>query len=225
MHISLLSIFPDIFQSFLDTSLIAKAQEKNLLRFSRLNIRDFAEPPHLQVDDTPYGGGAGMVMKVEPIVRAVEQAKTELPKAKVLLLSASGPRFSQATAKRLSQEPALIFICGRYEGVDQRVSDLVVDEEISLGDYVLMGGEVAAMVVIEAVCRLIPGVIKNAESLQQESFAAGRGESLEYPHYTRPLEFRSLPVPPVLTSGNHQEIERWRSEKSAALTAKHRPPK
>lgn len=227
MHstITVLTIFPDIFDGFLNSSLIHKAQEKNLLRINLINIRDFASPPHFQVDDTPYGGGAGMVMKPEPLVLATEHAKKEFPTAKVILLTPTGKLFTQEDAQQFSSLDSLILIAGRYEGVDQRVSDLVVDQEISIGDYVLMGGEVPAMVIIETTARLMQDVLGNNESIKQESFSSNSQHQaqLEGPQYTRPVEFRGLKVPDVLLSGNHKNIAAWKMEKSLAKTKLNRP--
>ncbi len=220
MKIEILTIFPEIFSGFLSSSLIKKGIQKEDLSISFTNFRSFAEPPHNKVDDTPYGGGAGMVMKPEPIVAAIESAKKKLPDAKVILLSPSGEPFTQHKAKKLSSLPELILLCGRYEGIDQRAIDLVVDEEISIGDYVLMGGEIPAMALIEAVTRLIPGILGNEESILHESFADGL---LEAPHYTRPAEFRGAGVPEVLLSGDHKEIKLWRAEQGLKLTQSRRP--
>lgn len=220
MKIQILSIFPEIFSSFINTSLIKKGIDSGAISISTTNFRDFAKLPHKKVDDTPYGGGAGMVMKPEPIVECVEEVKKSLSKAKVILLSPRGKPFNQEKAMELSKESELIFICGRYEGIDERVSELVVDQEISLGDFILMGGEVATMAVIEATVRLLPGVIGNADSPISESFSA---KLLEAPQYTRPPEYRGLCVPEVLISGDHKAIAKWREEKSAELTAKVRP--
>lgn len=224
MHITILTIFPEIFSSFLATSLIAKAQDAGRISFSLLNIRDFADPPHFSVDDTPYGGGAGMVMKPEPLARAIRAAKSQHPEAPVMLLTPAGAPFSQARARELSRLPALILVCGRYEGVDERVIEALVDAEISIGDYVLMGGEVPAMVVIEATTRLVKDVVGNAASIEHESFAVDAGPlRLEAPHYTRPPEFEGRSVPDVLLSGNHSKIDAWRAEKSCERTAARRP--
>lgn len=221
MKIEVLTIFPDLFSGFLESSLIGKARAKGSVSISTLDIRRFADPPHYHVDDTPYGGGAGMLMKPEPLCRAIEDAQSRLPNARVVLLTASGDLFSQQAAQRMSALPELILVCGRYEGIDQRVIDLLVDEEISIGNYVLMGGEVPAMVVIEASTRLIAGVVGNEASLAHESFDGRCAESmLEAPQYTRPPEFRGLSVPEVLLSGNHKKIEEWRIEQSKALTRK-----
>lgn len=224
MKIIILTIFPSLFDGFLNASLIKKAQERTLLEVTLINIRDFSEPPHHQVDDVPYGGGAGMVMKPEPLMRAIEHAKSLLPGAPVVLLTPAGELMHQTCASELAQQD-LILLCGRYEGIDQRVIDLAVDRQISIGDYVIMGGEVAAMVVIEATVRLIPGVIGNADSLTRESFTPQLNKSgmLEAPQYTRPAEFRGQLVPDVLLSGNHKMIDDWRAQKSEELTKKRRP--
>lgn len=224
MRVEILTIFPEIFEGFLKASLIAKAIERGLLSISTTQIRDFADPPHYHVDDTPYGGGAGMVMRPEPLSRAIEAAKLRLPTAKVILLSASGEIFTQAKASDLSKLSELILICGRYEGVDQRAIDLHVDREICIGDYVLMGGEVPAMVLIEACVRLVPEVLGNSASTVEESFSSNKAKpQLEAPHYTRPAEFRGAKVPEVLLSGNHAQIEKWRSEKGLEATRLRRP--
>lgn len=223
MKVEILTIFPELFSGFLASSLIAKAQSRSLLHISTLNIRDFSDPPHNHVDDIPYGGGPGMLMKPEPLARAIEAARSRLPNAKVILLSASGSTFTQSKAAELSALSELILICGRYEGVDQRVIDLFVDEEISIGDYVLMGGEVPAMALLEACTRLIPGVVGNEESIQSESFRSSDPHAqLEAPHYTRPPEYRGLTVPQVLMSGNHKKISEWRLQESKKLTALRR---
>lgn len=224
MRIEVLSIFPDLFSGFLSSSLIAKAIDNKLLEIAVCNIRDFADPPHFHVDDTPYGGGAGMLMKPEPLARAIEAAKSRLPQARVILLSANGQLFRQSKAVELSSHPELILICGRYEGVDQRIIDLFVDEEISIGNYVLMGGEVPAMVLIEASVRLIDGVLGNEDSIKHESYSNETSDAiLEAPHYTRPPEFRGQSVPDVLLSGNHAKIAEWRLKESRRLTAERRP--
>lgn len=222
MRIEVLSIFPEIFNSFLEASLIKKALEKKLLSITTTNIRDAAQPPHFHVDDTPYGGGAGMVMKPEPLCISIENAKQRLQNARTILVTPAGRRFDQGKARELSQHSELIIVCGRYEGIDQRVTDLLVDEELSVGDFVLMGGEVPAMAIIEAVTRLVPGVVGNEESIQHESFSQS-ALLLEAPHYTRPPEFRGLKVPEVLLSGNHQKIEAWRQAESRKRTEQNRP--
>ena len=225
LHVEILTLFPEIFSGFLSSSLVEKAAEKGILHTKLVQIRDFADPPHYNVDDTPYGGGAGMVMKPEPLSRAIAEAKSRLPNARVILFTPAGQQFNQQAAHELSQTGELILICGRYEGIDQRVIELYVDQEISIGDYVLMGGEVPAMVVIEAALRLIENVVGNPESTQTESFAdiPGEGLLLEAPQYTRPPVFENLPVPEVLKSGNHASINKWRLEQGRALTAARRP--
>lgn len=222
MKVQVLTIFPEIFDSFLRTSLIKHAIEKNLLSLGLTNIRDFSNPPHNKVDDTPYGGGAGMTMKPEPIYDAVQDAKKNLPHARVFLLSPRGVPFTQHKAEELAKIPEAIFLCGRYEGIDERAIELCVDEEISLGDFILMGGEVALMAVLEAAVRLIPGVVGNNESLTTESFC-GEQKLLEAPQYTRPPEFMGKSVPEVLLSGNHERIAKWRHDQSVAITSQRRP--
>ena len=224
MHFDLITIFPEIFDGFLQTSLIGKACEKGVLSFERINFRQYADPPHYSVDDLPYGGGPGMVLKPEPLVRAVEARKELRPKAEVVLFSCSGQTFNQKLAREFSKKDELILLCGRYEGVDQRVLDLVVNHEVAIGDYVLMGGEVAAMVFIEAATRLVDDVIGNSGSTLIESFsAAGEKCWLEAPQYTRPPLFRDLKVPEVLLSGNHQKIAEWRRQQAEQITVRRRP--
>jgi tRNA (guanine37-N1)-methyltransferase len=219
-NIEILTIFPGIFESFLKTSLVGKAIERGLLSVRTNNIRDFSNPPHHKVDDSPYGGGAGMVMLAEPLVRAIEDAKVRLPEARVILLSPAGRRFDQRKAHELSKLNSLIFVCGRYEGIDQRVMDLAIDEELSIGDFVVMGGEVPAMMVLEASLRLRPDVISNSESISFESFSPDieDGTLVEYPQYTRPEEFRGKRVPEILLQGNHKAIAEWRLEQSKQKT-------
>ncbi|MBX7138508.1 MAG: tRNA (guanosine(37)-N1)-methyltransferase TrmD [Oligoflexia bacterium] len=224
-RIEVLTIFPEIFDGFLKASLIGKAIQKDLLAVTLTQIRDYSDPPHHHVDDTPYGGGAGMVMLAEPLYRAISAAKERLPNAPVILLSAQGAVFNQKKAHALNEIPELIFVCGRYEGVDQRVINLLVDEEISIGDYILMGGEVAAMAIIEATVRLGENVVGNAESVLNESFALS-GEFcglLEAPQYTKPQDFKGLTVPDVLLSGNHKLISEWRRSQAIMRTKERRP--
>lgn len=222
--IEILTIFPGIFESFLKTSLVSKAITRGLLSVSTTDIRDFSSPPHHKVDDSPYGGGAGMVMMAEPLLKAIDAAKARLPEAKVILLSPGGPRFNQSKADELSKLDSVIFVCGRYEGIDQRVIDLAVDEELSIGDFVVMGGEVPAMLVLEACLRLRPDVIHNEESTTFESFSPGLGDGtlVEAPQYTRPEEYRGLRVPHILLSGNHKAIAEWRLQESKMKTSKLR---
>ena len=224
MKISVLTIFPDSFNTFFATSLIAKACARDLIKVEITDIRTFASPPHFQVDDSPYGGGAGMVMRPEPLTKAIKAARLANPEARVILPSPAGVAFSQRRAQELSNYPGLILVCSRYEGVDQRVIDAEIDEEISIGDYVIMGGEVAAMVILEATLRLRPGVVGNEESTQIESFAQSvDGHLLEAPHYTRPAQFEGHSVPNVLLSGDHAAIAKWRHEMSLERTRRLRP--
>jgi tRNA (guanine37-N1)-methyltransferase len=218
--VEILTLFPRMVAAPLEESILGKARAKGLLRVRVTDIRDFAEGRHRVTDDVPYGGGAGMVMKPEPLVAAIEAAKEREPQARVVLLSPQGRRFDQDKALELSQMPALVLVCGRYEGVDERVLRWV-DEELSLGDFVLTGGELAALAVVDAVARLLPGVLGNELSAQSESFA-GEG-LLEGPQYTRPPEFRGLRVPEVLLSGDHARIAGWRREQAMARTRERRP--
>jgi tRNA (guanine37-N1)-methyltransferase len=220
LSVEVLTLFPRMIAAHLDESILAKAREKGLLRVQVTDIREFAEGRHRVTDDVPYGGGAGMVMKPEPLVAAIEAARARLPDARAILLSPQGARFEQAKAQELAAAGSLILVCGRYEGVDERVLRWV-DEELSLGDFVLNGGEVAALAVIEAVARLVPGVLGNELSAQAESFSTDG--LLEGPQYTRPPEFRGLRVPDVLLSGDHAKIARWRREQAVARTRERRP--
>ena len=218
MFIDVLTIFPDMVELVTGWSILKRAAEKGLVTIRAVNIRDFATGKHRMTDDTPYGGGPGMVMKPEPVVSAIDFAKEERP-GRVILLSPQGERFTQAKARSLSAEDHLILVCGRYEGIDERIRAFV-DEEISIGDYVLTGGELPAFVVIDAVVRLLPGVLGNEASTDEESFAQGL---LEYPQYTRPPVFRNLPVPEVLLSGHHKKIEQWRREMALQRTKRRHP--
>ncbi|MDO8551087.1 MAG: tRNA (guanosine(37)-N1)-methyltransferase TrmD [bacterium] len=213
MKFDIITIFPDLFKGFVSESLLARAQKKKLIKINTHNLRKWTTDNHKTVDGRPYGGGAGMVLKVEPIYKAVKAIKSKKGKIRVVLLSAKGKTFDQKKAAQLSNYDQLIFICGRYEGVDERVAKYVADEEISIGNYVLFGGEVPAMVIIESVSRLIPGVIAKEESVKNESFT--KNTVKEHPHYTRPEVFvlngKKLKVPPVLLSGNHKKIEGWRN--------------
>jgi tRNA (guanine37-N1)-methyltransferase len=215
MEINILSIFPSLFKPFLETGIIGRAKEKGIITFNLIDIRDFSSDSYGTVDDYPYGGGAGMVMKVEPIFKALESLEK---KGEIYLLSPRGERLSQKMAKELSKKEVLSFICGRYKGVDERVREFV-DGEISIGDYILSGGEVAAMVVVEAVTRLLPGAVGDVDSVNTDSFEKGL---LDSPVYTRPREFKGKEVPEVLLSGNHGEIEHWREAEAIKLTKKYR---
>ena len=220
LSVEVLTLFPRMVAAPLEESILGKAREKGLLRVQVTDIRDFAEGRHRVTDDVPYGGGAGMVMKPEPLVAAIEAAKSRDPAARVVLMSPQGRRFDQEKAAELLALGRLILVCGRYEGVDERVMDWI-DEELSLGDFVLTGGEFAALAVIDAVARLLPGVLGNAESAASESFT-GEG-LLEGPQYTRPPEFRGRRVPEVLLSGDHARIAAWRREQALERTRKRRP--
>ncbi|MGA2108296.1 MAG: tRNA (guanosine(37)-N1)-methyltransferase TrmD [Syntrophorhabdales bacterium] len=219
MIFTILTLFPSIFNSPLGESLIKKARDKGLLEFNIVNIRDFAHDIHRTCDDAPFGGGAGMVMKAEPIRDAMEHVDKVRGRPRYVLLTPLGRRFDQELASRFSRIDHLALVCGRYEGVDERILGLV-DEEVSIGDYVLSGGEAAALVVIDAVARLVPGVLGNEASPVDESFRDGL---LEYPQYTRPREFLGMEVPEVLLSGNHEEIRRWRRKESIRRTILRRP--
>ena len=212
------TIFPGIFESPLRESLLGKAIQAGIVDVRVHDIRDFTTDRHRQVDDESYGGGPGMVMKPEPVFAAVESLG-EGPK-RVILLSPAGRRLDQSLVRELAKEPWLVLISGRYEGVDERVVEGLPAEEISIGDYVLSGGEIPALVVLEAVTRLVPGVVGKEESLERESFEEG---ALDHPHYTRPNEFRGMGVPEVLLSGNHAEVERWRREAAQEKTRRNRP--
>ena len=217
MKISILTLFPEMFSIF-DHSIIGRARENNLVNLSLLNIRDYTLNKHKKVDDYPYGGGAGMVMAPQPIVDAIKCAKDN-NKGKVIFLGPRGKTFNQELAKELSKEDNLIFLCGHYEGIDERVYKHI-DMEISLGDFVLTGGEMAAIPVIDSILRLIPGVLGKEESFMEESFYNGL---LEYPQYTRPEEFEGDKVPEILLSGHHENIRKWRRVKSLNITEKNRP--
>lgn len=222
MRIDILSLFPEMFGGVFGCSITKRAIEKNILDIQITNPRDFAFNKHNQVDDTAYGGGAGMVMKPEPLFRAVEdvKSKTQIENSKVILMCPTGKVFTQEKAKELANFDQLIFICGHYEGFDNRVVQNLADEVISIGDYVLTGGELPALIMIDSISRLIPGVLSQNESFEEESF---KDDLLEYPHYTRPREFMGMKVPDVLLSGNHQNIEKWRLEESKKITKLRRP--
>ncbi|MEW5722020.1 MAG: tRNA (guanosine(37)-N1)-methyltransferase TrmD [Thermodesulfobacteriota bacterium] len=223
MHFDLLTLFPGLFASFLGESLIGKAWEKGLFSVRVLDIRDFSTDQRQTADDRPFGGGPGMVLKPEPLAGAIRHALATGPSgaaSRVVLLTPSGRTLTQDLVEDLAGLDHLVLVCGRYEGVDERVSRRLVDEEISIGDYVLSGGEVAAMVVVEAVARLLPGVVGKAESTQEETFTGGL---LEYPHYTRPRVFEGLEVPEILLSGDHGAISSWRLEQSLRRTLARRP--
>ncbi len=221
MRVDVVTLFPELFEKFVETSFVGRAVERSILQVRFQSPRQFGLGKHQSVDDTPYGGGSGMVMRVDVLVAAMESLDAE-PRARRVLLTPQGQRFDQSIAARLAAEPALMLICGRYEGFDERVRSFV-DEEISLGDFVMTGGEVGAMAIIEATVRLLPGVLGNEASTHEESHAPATGGMLEYPHYTRPVEFRGMRVPEVLQGGHHAQIEKWRREQSLDRTRKRRP--
>ena len=218
MKIDVLTLFPGMFVGPLDESIIRRAREAGILDLQIRDLRDYAHDRHKTVDDRPFGGGPGMLLKPEPVFQAVEQLAGE--QTKVVLLCPQGRRFNQAIAQELSQIQHVLLVCGSYEGFDERIREALADDEVSIGDFVLTNGALPAMVVIDAVTRLLPGVLGDDESSSDESFSQGL---LEYPHYTRPAEFRGMKVPEVLLSGNHAEIERWRKEQARLRTAARRP--
>lgn len=229
MIFHVLTIFPDFFRGPFEHGVVARGQKSGLLQIRIHNLRDWTYDPHKTVDDRPFGGGAGMVLKPQPVFEAVEAIlpRRDRLRHRVVLLSAQGPLFTQRDAGRLLEFEELLLICGRYEGVDERVSQHLADEELSIGNYVLSGGELAAAVVVDAVARLVPGVLGNEESPELESFSSGRQPGppgiLDCPHYTRPAVFRGWGVPDVLLSGNHAEIRKWRLEAALEKTKRLRP--
>jgi len=221
MKCSIITIFPEIFHAYLNESIMKRAALKGLLDVAIHNLRDYTTDRHRTVDDYPYGGGAGMVMKPEPFFKAVETICPEPSSRRVIMLSPAGKRFEQEMAVELSGESRnLVFLCGRYEAIDERVRTDLVDDEISAGDYVLTGGELPALVIIDAVARLLPGVLGDEHSAEVESFSWG---ILDYPHFTRPPEFRNLKAPEILLSGHHKDIERWRRKEALRRTLMNRP--
>ena len=218
MRVDVLTLFPSMFNGPITESIIKRAQEKELVSINLINIRDYANNKHNTVDDYPYGGGAGMVIQAPPVFEAVNANKQDY--SKVIMMCPHGVPLNQKISQSLSKENHLIIICGHYEGIDQRVHEQLVDLELSIGDYVLTGGELPAMVLMDSVIRLIPGVLGQQESIQEESFYQGL---LEYPHYTRPAEYKGLAVPDVLLSGNHEEIRKWRKRESLKRTLLNRP--
>ena len=218
-----MTLFPDMVRSVLDESIIGRAQNGGLVEIYAHNIRDFSKDKHRKTDDTPYGGGVGMVMTCQPIYDCYESITKDIPDGnskRVIYMSPKGRMFSHEVARELSEYDNLIFLCGHYEGVDQRIIDEIVDEEISIGDYVVTGGEIPACIVIDAVSRLIPGVLASSECYEGESVASG---ILEYPQYTKPREFRGREVPEILLSGDHAKIDRWRLEEAVKITKERRP--
>ena len=218
MKIDILTLFPKMFKGPFDESIVKRAQEKKLVEVKIHNLRKWAKDKHKTVDDRPFGGGVGMVLMIEPIYKALKELRQK--DSKVILLTPQGKVFNQKLAKKLSKEKHMIFICGHYEGVDERIREHLIDEEISIGDYVLTGGELPAMVVIDTLVRLIPGVLEKPEAIKNESFST---KTLEYPQYTRPANFKGWKVPETLLSGNHKKIAAWRKKKSLERTKKRRP--
>ncbi len=242
MKIDILTIFPDFFRGPLDYGIVRRAREAGLAEIAVHDLRAFAHDKHRTVDDRPFGGGEGMVLKPEPIFECIEtlsvvsREQRAIAKQTVILLSAQGKRFDQTEASEIAQLDHVVLICGRYEGVDERVGEFLADRELSIGDYVLSGGELGAAVIVDTITRLIPGAVGNAASTQQESFTVraesprnggdstcGSGGLLDYPHYTRPADFRGMPVPEVLLAGNHDEIRRWRRRTALEKTLRNRP--
>ena len=219
MRFDIITIFPEMFSGIFSGGVAKKAQEKGLLEVCIHDLREYTHDRHKQVDDRPYGGGEGMVLKPEPIFEAAEAIRTN-KRGRIFLLSPQGAKFDTGMARKLSRIPQIVLICGRYEGVDERVVRHLVDGEISIGDYVLTGGEPAAWVLVDAVSRFIPGVVGKGESVRRDSFFDGL---LDFPHYTRPRDFRGFKVPQVLFSGNHAKIDDWRRRKALEKTRKHRP--
>lgn len=220
MRFDVITIFPEIFRGVFEFGIIRRATEAKLIEIAIHDLRDFTSDRHHMVDDRPFGGGAGMVMKPEPLFRAIEAITHSAPAPRVVLLSPQGRLFDQQTAAELSQDERLLLICGRYEGIDERVVEQLVSDEISIGDYVLSGGEIPAMVLVDAVTRLLPGALGCEQSAEQDSFSSGL---LDYPHYTRPAEYRGLKVPDILLSGHHAEIAKWRQQKALEKTLRCRP--
>ena len=218
---SVVTIFPDMVKSYLGYSILKRAIEKGLISVTVHNLRDYATDKHKTVDDYPYGGGPGMVMKPEPFFRAVEDMWPFRQSCRVIMLSPRGRVFTQDVAREVAEDAReTVFLCGRYEAIDERVREFLIDDEISIGDYILTGGELPALAIIDAVSRLLPDVLGDNQSAEDESFSKGL---LDYPHFTRPEEFRDMPVPKVLVSGNHEEIRRWRKQQSLKITLEKRP--
>ncbi|MFB0527862.1 MAG: tRNA (guanosine(37)-N1)-methyltransferase TrmD [bacterium] len=223
IQIDVITIFPQMLERIINESILKRAQQKNIVKINIHNLRDFALDKHSIVDDYSYGGGAGMVLKPEPIFRAVEKIvgrRKGKRRGRIILLTPQGQTFTQAKAKELSQEEHLLFICGHYEGVDERVKENLITDEISIGDYVLTGGELPGMVIIDSVVRILPGVLNKRESFENDSFYQGL---LDYPHYTRPERFKGKSVPALLLSGNHSQIRKWRRQKAIKNTSEKRP--
>lgn len=220
MKIDIITLFPKMFDGPFAESMLWKAQDRKLVEINLIDLREFGDGPRKTVDDTPFGGGDGMLLKPEPVVAAIEKAKKSNPNAKVIIMSPQGKQYKQSIAQDLSDESGLILVCGRYEGFDERIIDYA-GMELSIGDYVLTGGELPAMIIVDSVTRLIPGVLGGEESAHIESFSDPK--LVEYPQYTRPVEFRGAEVPEVLRSGDHAKIDQWRTEQSLEKTKRNRP--
>lgn len=220
MKIDVLTLFPEMFSGVLESSILKKAAEQGAVQYNIVNFRDYADNKHKTVDDYPYGGGAGMVLKPQPLFDAVHALTEGKKKPRIILLCPQGKTYHQKMAEEFANEEHLIFLCGHYEGYDERIREYLVTDEVSIGDYVLTGGELGAMVMIDSIVRLLPGVLGNEESHRKDSFSTGL---LEHPHYTRPSDFRGMKVPEVLLSGNHQLIEEWREKESLRRTYLRRP--
>lgn len=218
MKIDIITLFPKMFKGVFEESIIKRAIEKNKVSINLINLRDYSKDKHDKVDDRPFGGGPGMILQPQPVFDAVEDLKKSA--SLVVLLSPQGEKYDYKGASELSTKKHLILICGRYEGVDERIRKNLIDKEISIGDYILSGGEIPAMVIVESVVRLIPGVLGNKKSSQEETFSQ---DYIEYPQYTRPADFRGLKVPEVLLSGDHEKIKKWRREQSLKKTEERRP--
>ena len=219
-RVNILTIFPEMFESFFSASILGRAREQGLIDIRTTDIRPFSNSKHHNTDDYPFGGGAGMVMMAQPILDAMKAVTAEYPSAKRIYLGPRGKKLTTSLARELAQEKELILLCGHYEGVDQRALDACVDEEISIGDYILTGGETAAMVLVDCVARFIPGVLGSSDSPEEESFSDGL---LEYPQYTRPRSLKGMDVPEILLNGDHAKIKAWRRRESLKATLKHRP--
>jgi tRNA (guanine37-N1)-methyltransferase len=223
MRVDIITLFPDMFRGPFDMSMLWKAQDRGLVRIKLWDLREFGLGARHTVDDTPFGGGPGMVLKPEPVVAAIEAARAENPDARVVVMTPSGRPYKQAVAQEYAGLPGLILVCGHYEGFDERIMNFA-DEQLTIGDYVLTGGELPAMVVVDSVARLLPGVLGSEESAVDETFSeTPDGQLLEYPQYTRPEEFRGLKVPEVLRGGHHAEVEKWRREQALGKTRRVRP--
>jgi len=221
MNFYILTLFPELVDNILSESVIGRAREKGIINIEAINIRDFSHDKHKRVDDTPYGGGKGMLMRCEPVVECWESVKNKITgSSKTIIMSPQGQIFSQKKAECYREIDNIIIICGHYEGLDRRIVEICADEEVSIGDYILTGGEMPACIIVDAISRLVPGVLSDEECHEKESISCGM---LEYPQYTRPKDFRGLSVPEVLQNGNHKEIDKWRYESALELTKKNRP--